>query len=211
MCIEMKPGARREALAILEKWIMDQYGHLQSESLTRENFLAETWCGITTLVKWNMGNPLIKVAIYKNCDFIVRIFVILSTQYGAYTAASSKMTFLKDFVGMLDKDLEQKALEASRYAQGDGPGSFFPELGRTFALINKIYAREESRLISLPPTPHHADTLYVLNYDALLEKNISVNEFLERLSNLDAQFKKVLALAKSDEKLAPRGANDVLH
>ena len=152
---------------------------------------------MASLVRYNKENPLVLAAVRRYPDLIPRAFVILSVLYGLYSSPPSKLGVVKDFAGMLDKDLDENEARVRAYAKIRRGGTFFSKLSKVWEMIRAIYSSEHYIPGALPPTPYHAYALYVLNNSELLEQNISTEELFSRMVVHHSGMKKIAEIART--------------
>lgn len=179
--------------AILEDKLFMHYGTLRGEPMNKADFLHDLWSALGSFVHHNKQNSLIQNAVYKleHGDLIPRTFLILSVLYGSYGHEPDRVGILKDFINMLDKDLDEEELRICEYAQGKSD-AFFPELSRVWIHIREIYGAAEFDLAVLPPTPYYAYSLLVLNRRQFVLGNINLATMFGALSILYHQMQNVL-------------------
>lgn len=150
--------------AVLMDRLFIQYGEFRGEQMSKATFLHDLWCALSTFTLNNESNSLVQDAMSKlrYGDLPHRAFLILSILYGSYEGERDKMEPLKDFIGMLGKDLDDEELRILAYAEGK-THTFFPELRFAWKTIRKVYGAKEFDLTLLPPTPYYAYSLLVLN------------------------------------------------
>lgn len=185
----LKAGLRNQLFLI--------YGATGGETMTKAKFLHELWNAIASLVQHNKDNSLIWSAVRKleRGDLIPRAFLILSVQYGACSSEPFKIEVLKDFIDMLDKDLEEELLNVCIYAEGK-KRSFFPELHQAWKNIQEVYGAAEFSCSVLPPTPYYAYSLLALNSpNDILHKTRHAKLFGE-LSVLQYNMQEISKLAR---------------
>jgi hypothetical protein len=184
----------------LKSWINMVHGPKSDEALTRQAFLRESWDGIASLVHWNKQHPLVQESVRQHPDLIPRGFAILTMLYGVYTYEPTKRAVLNDFVTLLGNEPIEEELKVMEYAKTQRMGSFFNELSKIMLFIGKIYRAPHFELALLPPTPHQAYALFVLNHGDLLHKNISAEELFGHLSVNYSMMKKIFTLAEPANK-----------
>lgn len=164
----------------LVDWITVQCGELRSKAITKEKFLHDLWSSICATTQWNKENPLIQNAVFDQevAGLIPRSFVILSILYGSYSGEPNRLSMLKDFIDLLERDFDEEELVACSYAKNK-TDVFFPELHLVWENIRKVYGSPDFNLEVLPQTPYHAYSLFVLN----CPNEISGKTGLIRLSN----------------------------
>jgi hypothetical protein len=150
--------------AVLMDRLLFQYGELRGEQMSKATFLHDLWRSLSSFTLNNKANSLVQDALCRteHDDLVPRAFLILSVLYGSYDSARDEMSPLKDFIGMLGKDLDEEELRILAYAERK-VHCFFPELRFVWRTIREIYGAEEFDLALLPPTPYHAYSLLVLN------------------------------------------------
>jgi len=164
----------------------------RSIPMQKKNFLQELWHTLGLFTQHNRGNSLIQSAVLnlENGDLVPRTFVILSIQYGSFSCEPDKKNILKDFVEMLNKDLDEEELRVCKYAEGKDY-SFFPELHTVWNNICTLYNKNEFDLAMLPPTPHYAYAFLALNRPKTFSELHGATLF-DELSLLEQQMQKVV-------------------
>ena len=177
------------------------YGTSRCEPMIKASFLHDLFYAIDSLVRYNREDPLIQNAVLelKHGDLTFRAFLILSVLYGAYTSPPNKVTILKDFVGMLDKDLGEEELTVCAYAEGKF-NAFFPRLHKLWKSIREVYGAKEFDLATLPPTPYRAYTLFALNCKQDIARKIRTQELYIKLCVLQEYMVEIHELIDSQPK-----------
>lgn len=178
--------------AVLQNKLLMQYGGLCNKPLTKASFPYEIWDGLASFVQQNKGNSLIQDAMVnlRHGGLIPRAFLILSVLYGSYSYQPDKAHILKDFINMLDEDLDETELRICEYAEGK-TNAFFPELYAVWQNIRKVYGAAEFSLAVLPHTPYHAYSLFVLNRPKGLDGGLRDAALFGELSVLHHQMQTV--------------------
>ena len=187
--------------SVLQNKLLIQYGGLCSEPLTKASFPHELWDGLASFVQQNKGNSLIQDAMVnlRHGGLIPRVFLILSVLYGSYSYQPDKPHILKDFINMLDEDLDETELRVCEYAEGQ-TSAFFPELYVVWQNIRQVYGAAEFSLTVLPHTPYHAYSLFVLNRPKSLDGNLRHAALFGELSVLHHQMQTISANMKPGTK-----------
>lgn len=179
----------------LKDKLLRVYGY-GGESLSKEDFLRDSWGAIASFVKYNRTDPLIASAVRQHPDLIPRTYTLLTILYGAYGHEPNIRGILKDFIDMLNKDLVEEELQICEYARQKTEWSFFPGLQKTWGAIREVYGAEPFDLNLLPPTPYHAYAMLVLNRPESIKRNTDTEEMFGKLSTLHNQMMTVVALVQ---------------
>lgn len=184
----------------LRKRIRNIYGSEHTETLTKENFLKETWRVMSSFVHHNKRNLLIQYAAREYPNFTCRAYVILSIRFGKFGYEPTMRSVLDDFVDMLDKDFDEVELGACTYAERKYALSFFPELYALREMINVVYGAKYFDLSVLPPTPHHAFVLIANNCPELLLNKTSPEALYGHMQVLARKIDELHSLVSSNTK-----------
>ena len=172
-----------------------QFGGFYNRRMDKENFLQDLWSMLASFTRYNKCNSLIQSAVLnlEHSDLIPRTFLILSIQYGSFHLTPSRISILKDFIGLLDKDFEDEELRVCAYAH-EKTFTFFPELYQAWQNIREVYGAEEFNLSVLPPTPYYAYHFLALNRRGKMEKNPRGAELFGELCAIEHQMEKLFLL-----------------
>lgn len=132
--------------------------------MEKQNFLKELWQLLGLFLRMTRHEPLINDAVgrLENKDLLLRAFHILSILYGSFEDPPHKLPILREFIDMLDKDLDEIEIDTCVYAKTKTSG-FFPELIVLSQNIRTVYGTKEFATELLPPTIYQAYTLLTLN------------------------------------------------
>jgi hypothetical protein len=182
--------------AVLRNQLLIQYGELRSEPMKKANFLRDLWRALASFTQNNRENSLIHSAVLKleHGDLVPRAFLILSVLYGSYNYEPEETSILKDFISILDEDLDEEELRVCIYANKK-VHAFFPELHRLWQNIREVYGMEGFDLRGLPPTPYYAYSLFVLNRPEDIGRNLRRTTLFGELSILHHQMQKIFTVA----------------
>lgn len=174
-------------------WISLVHGERGAPFFEQKAFLERTYDSMSLLVHYNKGNALIQKSV-QACPYVIpRIFTLLSILYGAYTHEPTKISLLKDFVGLLDTDLVEQEICITEYARNTKVPGFFPELSQIYETIQEVYCSGRYSLHVIPPTPYHAYVMYVSQYYSLLGANPSAEEVFKRLVIVDGKWQEIVS------------------
>jgi hypothetical protein len=158
-----------------------------------EEFLHCTWEVLSNFVHFNKRDPLIQKAVRAYPDLIPRAYFIVTTLFGAFSLAPSERDILKEFVEMLDDDLDEKELRTWEYTK-DKKNGFFPRLFPVMPLLREIYGAKHYSQDVLPHTVYQAYAMFVLNHGDKIERGVSQEELFGILAVCDSQFKQIFRL-----------------
>lgn len=141
----------------LMEWFVVVKGELRTNYLQKENFLTELWKLLSSMTQFNKDNPLIHSAVFRleHGDLIPRAYLILSLLYGSHSCEPSSISIAKDFIEMLDKELDTEEFRVTVYAS-ENKNRFFPELLRVWEMIHSIYDDKNASFDFLPATRYYA-------------------------------------------------------
>ena len=129
--------------------------------IEKEDFFHIIWKSVDALVRYNRGNEFMQKMVRKYPDLTPRLYVTLTIMYGAFSSENSTDSLLRDAVGILCRELEEKESAAVEYSKNAHSYSrHYPGLHELWEKINDVYAKDKS---GLPPTPHQAYALLTLN------------------------------------------------
>jgi hypothetical protein len=188
----------------LNDWIDTVYGITRGDTIPKERFLHEAWGAIANIVHYNKENKLMRESVQKYPDLTPRTFTILTVLYGAYSSPPNKRSLLRDFVGMIDKDLIKESdedlgeteLKVWEYAKQASKDAFFPELASLLTMVYEIYNSEHFNPKVMPPTLYQGFALFALNHADRLGGNLRPEELFGYLYSDDSRFKEIFSLAK---------------
>lgn len=177
-------------------WATRMCGELRSAPMTKENFLRGSRHAITSIVRFHKSNPLIKGAVMRlrDGDLNHRAFLILSILYGSHPSEPDRLSFLKDFIGLLENDLEEEEVRTCKYAEGKR-NSFYPELYVLWKNIQEVWQDVDLNHSVLPPTPYIAYGLMVLNRSKEVHEMISGRRLFVEIADLNSYLRRILELA----------------
>lgn len=162
------------------------------EPMLNEDFLKVSWQTLADFVRWNKENPLVRHAVKMYPDLIPRAYFLLTLKYNAFGYVPTKYALTKDFIGMLGDDLIETELELMEYAKTKK--EIFPGLSRIMPVIREVYDAEHFRLDVLPPTPHQAYAVFVLNHSEKILKGVSPEELFGILAVIDSRLQKLFSV-----------------
>ena len=181
--------------AVLQEQIEQIYVCDRGIRLAPDKFLHRTWNMLGMLVGLNKQNPLIQDAIKNYPDLTRRAFFIITALFGAYSLPPTELDLLREFVHMLDDDLDEKELRVWAYAKNKNHG-FFPGLFGVMEQIRRVYDdTERFRPDMLPSRPYQAYAIFVLNNPEKISEEISLEELFNILVGHDSQFNEIVTLA----------------
>jgi hypothetical protein len=166
-----------------------------SQPMLSENFLKQSWEILGNFVHWNKSNPLLQRAVKTYPDLLPRCYFILTASFDAFGYMPTKLALAKDFIGMLNDDLVETELRVCEYAKTKK--GIFSGLSHVMPMIREMYGTEHFCLDVLPPTPHHAYVIFVLNHKEKIRTGVSLEELFGILAVHDSQLRKIFSLIAS--------------
>lgn len=194
--------------ALLREQLIQIYG-FRGEIIPRKDFLHHSWNGIDSFVKHQRHFPLIRDAVKEHRDFIARMHVILTIQYGAYTHEPDIVSMIKDLIDLLGKNLDKEEEKVCEYAaQTKFP--YFPGLIETWKGIEQVYSEKHLDHEVLPRTPHLAYALFTLNNAESIGRKLSSEEMFGKLARLSGQMNEIHEIVRDSQHRDTGSSADVL-
>lgn len=183
-----------EEITVQKKELLSNTFMYDSDTpLVPEEFLHRTWDVLSRFVHWGKQNRLIQDAVKRYPDLIPRAYHIITVLYNAYGYVPHTKALLKDFIEILDDDLDEHELRVYEYAKYPKNG-FLPGLSRVMPVIREVYGAKHFSLEVLPPSPYHAYVLFTLNHQGDIKREVSPAELFGILSIHDSQMKEIFRL-----------------
>ena len=170
--------------------------------LTRKQFLKRLWSTLSDIVQHNRNHILIEGAVKRYPDLVPRSFVILSLQYGSFSADADLRNIISDFTGHLTADLDDVLEQIVQYSDNRDKNSivFFSGLNHLWSGICEQYENIDDPKIGtmIPPTPYHAYAILALNRPDLIGLRGSCASEVERaLFEHHAQMDSILSIVRA--------------
>ncbi len=185
---------------LLEKYLSENY-MFSHEILTKEKFLLRLWDIFSLIIQYNRKNTLVLKAVGK-CPYIIpKSYTIISILYGAFSSEPHLKMVVKEFVCMLNEDIDKKELSVLTYASHKRY-SFFPELYGIWKKIDEIYTSGSFDTTKIPVTPYRAFSFFTLNHAEMIVNYTSIDDIYTKLRHLqDNRNELEILISEKKDKL----------